>query len=169
MTNQTIYIIIAIFLVIFFVKLLTISKHQNNKLEHLTSQSDEAVQNLASLYNKDQLTIAKITATGSITDKSMNTNTIKEYIDAVATSAQKQIDAINARITAIEGREANYASIGTSTFRIKNTSTGNTRQTRTDAYGPYLLAYDTDLGAYFRNKNSPLYPSADFIFKLEQP
>ena len=60
MNNQTIIIIVVIFLIILFVKLF-ITKRQDN-FEHLTTQSDEAVQNLASLYNKDQLTIGQLTS-----------------------------------------------------------------------------------------------------------
>jgi len=59
MNNQTIYIIIAIFLIIFFISILTISKRKD-KLEHLTTQSDEAIQNIASLYNKDKLTVSRL-------------------------------------------------------------------------------------------------------------
>jgi len=75
MDNQTIYIIIAIFLIIFFVKFLTISK--DNKLEHLTTQSDEAIQNLASLYNKDKLTIGSMDVTGSTTTATLKTNKLQ--------------------------------------------------------------------------------------------
>ena len=51
------------------------------KLEHLTPQSDEAIQNLASLYNKDELTIGKLNVTGdaNITGNvpTINSNIIK--------------------------------------------------------------------------------------------
>ena len=57
MNNQTIFIIIIIFLVIGLAKIYII---RNKNLEHLTVASDEAIQNLSSLYNKDQLTIGKL-------------------------------------------------------------------------------------------------------------
>jgi len=39
--------------------------------EHLTQQSDEAIQNLASLYNKDQLTIKDMNITNGLTTNSL--------------------------------------------------------------------------------------------------
>ncbi len=62
MNKETIYIIIIVLVIIFIIKLLTIRK---SKLEHLTPISDEAIQNLSSLYNKDQLSITNLTATGN--------------------------------------------------------------------------------------------------------
>ncbi len=67
------YIIIIIFIVISIVKLLT---SKRNKLEHLTQQSDEAIQNLASLYNKDKLTIGSMEITGPMTAATGNISTI---------------------------------------------------------------------------------------------
>lgn len=52
-------IIIVIFLIILFIKLL----NYNNKekfSEHLTLQSDEAIQNLASLYNNNKITVDRL-------------------------------------------------------------------------------------------------------------
>lgn len=59
-----IYIVLIIFLIIFIIKLITVESFEN--LEHLTLQSDEAIQNLASLYNKDKLTIGNLNVTGDI-------------------------------------------------------------------------------------------------------
>jgi hypothetical protein len=99
-------IIICVFLSIFLMKLYSIEK-----LEHLTNQSDEAIQNIASLYNKDQLTIGALNVTGkatansftanSFTDKSMNT-TIKAYIDAKASALTRQIYAVSSRATSAQ-------------------------------------------------------------------
>ncbi len=69
MMQETIFIIVIIFVVILAIKWLSMQK-----LEHLTPTSDEAIQNVASLYNKDQLTITNLTATGNT---SLNNTTIK--------------------------------------------------------------------------------------------
>lgn len=68
MNKKTMYIIAIILVVIFIVKLLTMRK---SKLEHLTPTSDEAIQNLASLYNKDKLTIGSMNITGTATAESV--------------------------------------------------------------------------------------------------
>ena len=70
MNTFELIVIIIIFLIIFLVKIYNIKK-----LEHLTTQSDEAVQNLASLYNKDQLTIGKINV---VNDANLKNATIEE-------------------------------------------------------------------------------------------
>jgi hypothetical protein len=72
-----------------------------NKLEHLTQKSDEAIQNIASLYNKDQLTIGSLNVTGeanagtltagSVTDNSMG-STIKTYVDEKVKEAVNQLN-----------------------------------------------------------------------------
>ncbi|ARF10075.1 hypothetical protein Indivirus_12_3 [Indivirus ILV1] len=79
MNQETIYLIAVVFVIIIVIKLLTMSKA---KLEHLTSTSDEAIQNIASLYNKDQMTIGNLTATGTttlnnVTASNGNIDTIK--------------------------------------------------------------------------------------------
>lgn len=58
MNYQTIIIIVLVIIIV-----LILITNNKEKLEHLTSQSDEAIQNLASLYNKDQLTITNLVAT----------------------------------------------------------------------------------------------------------
>lgn len=62
-------IIIIFFLFIVMILLMMIL--YNKKLEHLTVQSDEAIQNISSLYNKDQLTIGNLNVTkqSTIEDK----------------------------------------------------------------------------------------------------
>lgn len=55
--NNITLIIIIIFLVIIVIKLLSIRKY-----EHLTPQSDEAIQNLANMYNKDQVIFDNVSA-----------------------------------------------------------------------------------------------------------
>jgi len=80
MNNLTIFVIIGIFLIILVSKLYIIP----NKLEHLTT-SDEAIQNLSSLYNKDQITVSKLVAStvnaDQLFDKSMGNVSVKTYID----------------------------------------------------------------------------------------
>jgi hypothetical protein len=48
-----------------------------NKLEHLTPQSDEAIQNIASLYNKDKLTIGSLDVTGKANVESVEIGNTK--------------------------------------------------------------------------------------------
>jgi len=77
-------LIIGIIIIILVILILT---NKPEKLEHLTFQSEEALQNLASLYNKDAMTIGKITAlnqmnvgkTGIVMNKS--TGKVDLYID----------------------------------------------------------------------------------------
>jgi uncharacterized membrane protein len=99
-------IIICVFLSIFLVKLYSIEK-----LEHLTLQSDEAIQNLSSMYNKDQLTIGALNVTGiatanSFTDRSMNT-TIKAYIDAKIAAVYAKAAVLTGQINAVSTRTTN--------------------------------------------------------------
>jgi hypothetical protein len=86
MNNLTIFTIISIFLIICLAKIYIVCFRNN--LEHLTMESDEAIQNLASLYNVDQLTIGKINSTGNmiaagtveseqLQTKNVNTNTVQ--------------------------------------------------------------------------------------------
>ncbi|ARF10074.1 hypothetical protein Indivirus_12_2 [Indivirus ILV1] len=73
MNQEIIYLIAVVFVIIIVIKLLTMSKA---KLEHLTSTSDEAIQNIASLYNKDQMTIGNLTATGTTTLNNAKLNNV---------------------------------------------------------------------------------------------
>jgi hypothetical protein len=82
---QIIYIIISIFLIILLAKIFI-----QDKLEHLTTNSDEAIQNVASLYNKDQLTIGNLNVTSNVTAESLNAGSlidrsmngkVKDYVD----------------------------------------------------------------------------------------
>lgn len=60
-------IIIVIFLIILIMKLFNYyNKERFTGLEHLTLQSDEAIQNLASLYNQDNLTVGSLNVTRDI-------------------------------------------------------------------------------------------------------
>lgn len=67
MTNTIVFIIILIFLMICLAIVYSIKN-----LEHFTTQSDEAIQNVASLYNKDNLTIGSMNVTGETNTGSMN-------------------------------------------------------------------------------------------------
>ena len=58
MNQQTIIIILLVIIIVVLIYII-----KNKKLEHLTVNSDEAIQNLASLYNKDELTITNLVAT----------------------------------------------------------------------------------------------------------
>ena len=73
MNNQIIYIIIIVLIVILLITLLIIKK--DKKLEHLSFESDEAIQNLASLYNKNELTIGKLNVTADANVNTANLNT----------------------------------------------------------------------------------------------
>ena len=104
MDNLTIFVIISIFLIICLAKLYIVCF--KNKLEHLTAESDEAIQNVASLYNTDQLTIGKILAKGTVqaeqlVDASMGNNvTVKAYIDAKIAALSTQLASTNATVAA---------------------------------------------------------------------
>ena len=63
------FVIVLLILLIMFYMLFF------NKLEHLTNQSDEAIQNVASLYNKDELTIGSMTITGKTETKDLTAST----------------------------------------------------------------------------------------------
>ncbi|MCJ7636270.1 MAG: hypothetical protein MUO21_02140 [Nitrososphaeraceae archaeon] len=125
MDNNTIYIIIIIFVIIFLVKLFTI-----RKLEHLTQSSDEAIQNLASLYNKDQLTIGTIKAT-QLFDESMGSNTtVKAYIDSKITTQINNLNAASAnlqnQINSLNGALGQYVRKGPIDLRVSyNAGYGN--------------------------------------------
>ena len=107
MNNFTIFIVVSIFLIIYLIKLYIIS---TNNTEHLTSQSDEAIQNLASLYNKDNLTIGNINATGTVTagtvtagkliDNSLGTNM------SVASYIQNQIGVLTNTVASLDSKIA---------------------------------------------------------------
>jgi hypothetical protein len=113
MDNFNIFVIIGIFVIICLAILCIVCF--KNKLEHLTMESDEAIQNLASLYNVDQLTIGKLNATGivqaeQLVDASLGPNmTVKAYIDA-------KIAALNAQITATNATVASNWSYVTGSF-----------------------------------------------------
>ena len=64
-------IIIGIIIVI----LIGIILYNKSKLEHLTITSDEAIQNIASLYNKDELTIGKMTILDKLVVKDLVAST----------------------------------------------------------------------------------------------
>jgi len=68
--NTTININI-LFLVIIIAIIIIYYLISNRNFEHLTNQSDEAIQNLASLYNKDELTIGKLNVTGKTETKDL--------------------------------------------------------------------------------------------------
>ncbi|MCJ7636269.1 MAG: hypothetical protein MUO21_02135, partial [Nitrososphaeraceae archaeon] len=93
--NNTIYIIIIIFVIIFLVKLFTIRKS-----EHLTQTSDEAIQNLASLYNKDKLTVTNLT----VPESANLNNAIINTITATNLTVPGNANINNAKITTINGR-----------------------------------------------------------------
>ena len=63
MNNLIIFIIIIILLIIFLHRLCI---KQSGKLEHLTPESDEAIQNVASLYNANKMTIGQLNSTGDV-------------------------------------------------------------------------------------------------------
>ena len=126
MNKFLIFLIIIIFIILFAIKIYSIGSNSlssyslgsrslgsrslgSRSLEHLTNQSDEAIQNLASLYNKDELTIGKLNVTGdssvtgnitggTLTDKSMG-KTVKEYIDFQIANLTNQINGVSARVT----------------------------------------------------------------------
>ena len=75
MNNLTLFVIISIFVIICLSKIYIV--YCKNNLEHLTANSDEAIQNLASLYNTDQLTIGKINATGKVESEQIQSKFIK--------------------------------------------------------------------------------------------
>ena len=75
MNKLTLFVIISIFVIICLSKIYIV--YCKNKLEHLTVNSDEAIQNLASLYNTDQLTIGKINATGKVESEQIQSKFIK--------------------------------------------------------------------------------------------
>lgn len=52
--------IIGVTIILLIITLITLYTYKPKKLEHLSIQSDEAVQNVASLYNKDSLVVNKI-------------------------------------------------------------------------------------------------------------
>ena len=60
--NTTINILFIVIIIAIIIIYYLIS---SKKLEHLTNQSDEAIQNLASLYNEDKLTIKDLNVTGN--------------------------------------------------------------------------------------------------------
>ena len=71
MNNKyTVFLILAIVVIVFLYIL------QNNKKEHLdaTPLSNESIQNIASVYNKDNLTATNINATGNLQVKGNITN-----------------------------------------------------------------------------------------------
>jgi hypothetical protein len=117
MNKLTVFVIISIFVIICLSKIYIV--YCKNNLEHLTVNSDEAIQNVASLYNTDQLTIGKINATGivkaeQLIDASLNSPSVKAYID-------DKIAAINTKIAATDAKVAsdwNYV-IGPLTEWIK--------------------------------------------------
>ena len=121
MNKFLIFLIIIIFIILLAIKIYSIGSNSlssyslgsrslgSRSLEHLTNQSDEAIQNLASLYNKDELTIGKLNVTGdssvtgnitggTLTDKSMG-KTVKEYIDSQIANLTNQINGVSARVT----------------------------------------------------------------------
>lgn len=57
--------LIVIILLILIVMIIIIFAMPNNNFENMTTQSNEAIQDIASLYNKSDLTITNLTVTGS--------------------------------------------------------------------------------------------------------
>ena len=133
MNKLLIFLIIIIFIILFAIKIYSIGSNSlgsyslgshslgSRSLEHLTNQSDEAIQNLASLYNKDELTIGKLNVTGdssvtgnitggSLTDKSMG-KTVKEYIDSQIANLTNQINGVSARVTTAQNGVNNLNNI----------------------------------------------------------
>lgn len=71
--DLNIIIIILLFIVIISLMLVYYKLcYRSLNMEHLTTQSDEAIQNVASLYNTDKLTIGNLTVTNGISTGSLN-------------------------------------------------------------------------------------------------
>ena len=162
MNNLTLFVIISIFVIICLAKLYIV--YCKNKLEHLSVSSDEAIQNLASLYNTDQLTIGKLNVTDTVTagpltsakliDLSLG-DTVKNYIDSKIATHTAQIAATNAALAAQTGRIdwlANNSVIRTTPYTMRFTGLtysgnggGNTGQVQMG--GGYALYGHDDANA----------------------
>lgn len=80
MNNLIIYIIIGIISVL-AIYLVSRNKLSTSKLEHLTIQSDEAIQNINSMFNKDKLIITNANITGTLSGKAVED--INRRLDAI--------------------------------------------------------------------------------------
>ena len=76
MNNLIVFIVICIICIILVTYLVSI-----NKLEHLTIQSDEAIQNINSMFNKDKLIITNANITGTLSGKVVED--INRRLDAI--------------------------------------------------------------------------------------
>jgi len=76
MNNLIVFIVICIIVIV-----LATSKLSISKLEHLTIQSDEAIQNINSMFNKDKLIITNANITGTLSGKVVED--INRRLDAI--------------------------------------------------------------------------------------
>jgi len=165
--NKTV-LIIGIFLIIFLWKLFTI-----RKLEHLTAESDEAIQNLASLYNKDNLTIGNLIVTNNATvSGTLSGPTISNILNK-STSLENKLTLLESRIAALEGRtmtiESNTSNISNVVYKGSPIKIKSNQLPSSGSYGPYLSTNpgDYDRAVYWRDPKVAANPPVSYTFNIE--
>jgi hypothetical protein len=184
MNRNNVILIISIFIIIFVSKLMSI-----RMFEHLTPISDEAIQNVASLYNTDKLTIGNLVVTSNgkiagidadnanITTATITTGTIPTLTSTNAavsgTLSGPTINSIVNRLNALEAKTASLNSNGTNlvyrgtAFRMKSNA-GSTPVIPGTGYGPYFYAGNHDQSLWRDpNYNHPLHTPDHFSFTIE--
>ncbi len=73
--------LIIIGIVVILLTLIILTLYKSNIKEHLTPASDEAIQNIASMYNKDQISIGKIKVGNAILSLNNKTGKTDLFID----------------------------------------------------------------------------------------